>query len=53
MIFYLNKRENLEVVTSFKYLGVYLFKNGNWNRTQKGITEHASYALHWYLQYLM
>ena len=22
-------------MTSFKYIGVYLFKNGNWNRTQK------------------
>ena len=43
--FYLNNIK-LEVVTSFKYLGVYLFKNGNWNRTQKGIAEHASYALH-------
>lgn len=26
--------ENLEVVNSFKYLGVYFFKNGNWHRTQ-------------------
>ena len=25
----------LEVVDSFKYLEVYFFKNGNWNRTQK------------------
>ena len=27
----------LEVVTSFRYLGVELFKNGNWARTQKHI----------------
>ena len=36
----------LEVVNSFKYLGVYFFKNGNWYRTQKCIADHASYALH-------
>jgi hypothetical protein len=36
----------LETVTSFKYLGIYLFKNGQWNRTQKIITQHASYAMH-------
>ena len=35
----------LEVVSSFKYLGVELFKNGNWSRTQKHISQHASYAL--------
>ena len=38
--------EKLEVVTSFKYLGVYFFKNGNWHRTQKCIAEHASKAMH-------
>ena len=27
-----NKR--IEIVESFKYLGIQLFKNGNWNRTQ-------------------
>ena len=32
--------------TSFKYLGVYFFKNGNWHRTQKWIAEHASKAMH-------
>ena len=32
--FYLNNIK-LEVVTTFKYLGVYFFKNGNWHRTQK------------------
>jgi hypothetical protein len=36
----------LEVVDSFKYLGVCLFKNGNWNRTQIRIAQHASAALH-------
>ena len=43
--FYLNNTK-LEVVTTFKYLGVYFFKNGNWHRTQKSIADHASYALH-------
>ena len=43
--FFLNN-EKLEVVNSFKYLGVYFFKNGNWNRTQKNISEHASKAMH-------
>lgn len=38
--------EELEVVDSFKYLGVTFYKNGNWNRTQKYIAEHGSYALH-------
>ena len=42
--FYLNNIK-LEVVTTFKYLGVYFFKNGNWHRTQKCIANHASYAL--------
>ena len=43
--FYLNNTK-LEVVKSFKYLGVHFFKNGNWHRTQKYIAEHASFALH-------
>lgn len=38
--------EKIEVVSSFKYLGVIFFKNGNWNRTVKCIAEHASKALH-------
>ena len=42
---YLNNVK-LKVVTSFKYLGVYFFKNGNWFRTQKCLALHASYALH-------
>ena len=36
----------LEPVDSFKYLGVQFFSNGNWNRTQKHIAQHGSYALH-------
>ena len=36
----------LEVVDSFKYLGVHFFKNGNWCGTQKRLAQHASYALH-------
>lgn len=43
--FYLNNTK-LEVVSSFKYLGMHFFKNGNLLRTQKRIAEHASYALH-------
>ena len=38
--------KKLEVVSSFKYLGIYFFKNGDWHRTQKCITEHASKALY-------
>lgn len=38
--------EKLEIVTSFKYLGIYFFKNGGWYRTQKCIAEHASKAMH-------
>ena len=36
----------IEVVKSFKYLGVFFYKNGNWNRTQKRLAQHASMALH-------
>ena len=38
--------EKLEMVNSFKYLGVFFFKNGNWYRTQKSIAEHASKAMY-------
>ena len=38
--------ETIEIVDHFKYLGVTLFKNGNWNRTQKCLSQHASFALH-------
>ena len=37
--------EPIEVVNSFKYLGINLFKNGNLNRTQKLISQHASFSL--------
>ena len=43
--FYLND-SILETVTSFKYLGMHLFKNGNWFRTQKRLAQHSSYSLH-------
>lgn len=36
----------IEVVTSFKYLGVHLYKNCNWNRTQKRVAQHASCSMH-------
>ena len=36
----------IEIVLSFKYLGVYFHKNGNWYSTQKRIAQHASYSLH-------
>ena len=36
----------IDVVDSFKYLGITLFKNGNWYRSQKTIAQHASYALY-------
>lgn len=36
----------LEHVDSFKYLGITLFKNGNWYRSQKTIAQHASFALY-------
>ena len=43
--FYLNNVK-LEIVTSSKYLGMYFFINGNWNRTQKRLSQHAAFALH-------
>ena len=36
----------LESVHSCKYLGVTLYKNGNWHRTQKCIAEYGTYSLH-------
>lgn len=36
----------IETVSSFKYLGIHLFKNGHWKRTQKLISQHASFAMH-------
>ena len=44
-VFYLNNTK-LELVTSFKYLGIHFFKNGNWYRTQKLLAQHISFALH-------
>ena len=38
--FYLNDVKS-ELVTSFKYLGIHFFKNGNLFCTQKRIAEHA------------
>lgn len=38
--------QTIEVVDSFKYLGITFFKNGNWFRTQKCIAKHAAFALH-------
>ena len=35
-----------EHVYSFKYLGITLFKNKNWHRSQKTIAQHASFALY-------
>ena len=35
----------IELVDSFKYLGITLFKNVNWYRTQKCIAQHASFTL--------
>ena len=43
--FYINNTK-LDLVSSFKYLGMHFFKNGNWYRAQKIIASHASYALH-------
>ena len=36
----------IELVDSFKYLDVHLFKNNRWNRTQKRIASHAASSLH-------
>ena len=35
----------LEVVNSFKYLGINFFKNGSWFRSQKAVASHGSFAL--------
>ena len=43
--FYYDNQE-LEIVHSFKYLGVTFYKNGHWFRTQKCIAEYGTYALH-------
>lgn len=38
--------EEIEIVSEFKYLGVYLFKNASWYRTQKYISDHGHSRLH-------
>ena len=38
--------QKLEIVLSFKYLGMYLFKNGFWLRSQRKLAENASKSLH-------
>ena len=42
----------LELVDSFKYLGINFYKNGSWHRSQKDVAKHASFALS-YFQYLV
>jgi hypothetical protein len=37
----------IEIAQSFKYLGVNLFKNGNWNHTQQRIAQHAQFSRHY------
>ena len=36
----------LEVVDSFKYLGIMFYKNGSWNRTKKCLAEYGFFVLH-------
>ena len=36
----------IDSVNYFKHLGVTLYKNGYWYRTQKVIAEHSRFALH-------
>ena len=36
----------LDIVNNFKYLGITLFKNGKWFRTQKSIEQRSLAALH-------
>ena len=38
--------KRIEIVESFKYLGIQLYRNGNWNRMQKYKAQHASFWLH-------
>ena len=38
--------KTLEIVQSFKYLGIHFFKNGSWYRTQKRLAQHSAFALH-------
>ena len=36
----------LEIVVSFKYLGINLYNNGCWLRTHKRTAHHSVYGLH-------
>ena len=36
----------LDIVDCFKYLGITFYKNGNWFRTQKLISQYGNFALH-------
>ena len=36
----------LEVVSSFKYLGTHLFKNESWYRTKIRVAQQSAHALH-------
>ena len=36
----------LELVASFKYIGLTFFKNGKWYRSQKIISQYGTFALH-------
>ena len=38
--------ELLEIVTSFKNLGITLFKNGNWYKTAQTLAERGNRSLH-------
>ena len=44
-VFYINGQK-IEIVESFKYLGISFLKNGNWFQTQKCIAKHAAFAMH-------
>ena len=36
----------LEMVASFKYLGLTFFKNGKWYRSKKIISQYGTFAIH-------
>ena len=42
--FLYNKK--IEIVQSFKYLGVYFLKNGNWKRNPKLIAQNTTFCMH-------
>jgi hypothetical protein len=45
VVFYGNTQ--LDIVASFKYLGIEFFNNGDWYRTQKKLSEQVSHTLLW------